>query len=137
MENNDACKSVSFDRANRAVVFMLEVTSPSLRPDYSKYSRFSAQNTDILIISMRESGQFVSGFNINMDTASVSLMLGTHSFFVQDEYYVFGGHSYGYKTKYQNKTYDVIAPTLDTFVFKFDPSSSATTDCFYTSSLTG
>lgn len=137
LANNDACKSVAFDQDNRAVVFLLETTSPSLRPDYARYSRFSKTNTDILLITMRESGAFVSGFNINMDTASVSLNLGTHAFFVQDNYYVFGGHSYGYKTKFQNKTYDVIAPTLDTFVFKFDPTASSTTDCFYSSSLSG
>lgn len=98
--NYDSCRAVSFDENRREVVFMLQTTSPSLRPDYSRYSKYSGSNSDILIITMKESGQLMSGFNINMDTASVSLNVGDHSFFIKDDYYIFGGQSYGYKTKY-------------------------------------
>jgi len=100
IKNNDACRAVSFDESRREVVFMFEATSPSLRPSYSRYSKYSGSNTDILIVTMKESGQLMGGWNINMDTASVSLYIGDHSFFVKDGQYIFGGQSYGYKTKF-------------------------------------
>jgi len=131
--NYDVCRAVSHDKTRREIAFLLEVTSPSLRPSYSKYSRFSGDNSDIMIIVMRESGAIVEGFNINMDTASISLGVGDHSFFIKDEYYIFGGQSYGFKTKAQNKTYDIIAPEYDSYVFKHNPRTSL--NCLYGDSM--
>jgi hypothetical protein len=106
----------------------LEATSPGLRPDYNKYSAYSAQNSDTVIVIMKDGGTIMNGYNINMHTASVSMKLAENSLFVLNNYYIFAGQSYGYKTKMQNVTYSTSAPTLDTFVFKYDPSDSA---CLY------
>jgi len=89
--NRDVCRAVSYDSVRNEVLYMLETTSPSLRPDYDRYSRYSKDNTDILIISMRPGGDFVSGYNLNYDTASVSMGVGGHSFFVKDDFFIFGG----------------------------------------------
>jgi len=37
--------------------------------------------------------------------------------------------SWGFKTNYQNVTYDLVTPTFDSFVFKYDPTEN--NDCFY------
>ena len=116
----DMCKQVSYDSYRKELVFLLEVTSSSLRPSYSAYSAASAANKDILIVTMKESGQFMKGININMDTSSVSMILGSNSLFVRDGNYIFGGFSYGYSTKFHNVTYDLVTPTYDSFVFKYD-----------------
>jgi len=74
-----------------------------MRPSYSDYSQYSANDADILIVVMRPGGTFVRGYNINMNTASVSLGIGTHSMFIRGQgmetEYIFGGQSFGYKTK--------------------------------------
>ena len=70
----------------------------------------------------------MKGYNINMHTASVSMKLAENSMFMLGKYYIFDGQSYGYKTKMQNVTYSTTAPTLDTFVFKYDPSDD---NCLY------
>lgn len=36
---------------------------------------------------------------------------------------------FGYKTKYQNVTYDPVVPQYDSFVFKYDPEQD--NECFY------
>jgi len=82
---------------------------------------------------MKESGSFGNAFNINMDDASVAMNIGVNSAFVKDNYYVFGGHSYGYKTLYQNKTYDIAAPFYDSYLFKYDPRNGP--DCFYSANI--
>jgi hypothetical protein len=58
------------------------------------------------------------------------MYIGENSFFVKDSYYIFGGQSYGYKTKLQNQTYNVVSPQYDTYVFKYDPKND-NLDCFY------
>jgi hypothetical protein len=98
--NRDTCRAVAYDSTRGEVVFMLETTSSVLRPDYERYSRYSASDADILMVVMRPSGAFVTAFNINMDTASVSLGVGGHSMYVLGDDYIFGGMSFGYKTKY-------------------------------------
>ena len=100
-------------------MFLLEVTSEKLRPSLSSYVG-EVSFKDILIVTMKESGQFMKGININMDTAHVSIKLGSNSLFTKDGSYIFGGFAFGHKTKYQEKTYDPITPTYDSFVFKYD-----------------
>jgi hypothetical protein len=135
-DQKDTCRAVSYDKTRGEVVFMMEVTSDSLRPSYSQYSSFSAGDADIFIAVMRSGGSFVKGYNINMNTASVSLGVGTHSFFIRGQDYIFGGQSFGYKTKVQNSTYDVSSPYLDSYVFKYFPESE-TEACFYKDEMSG
>ena len=108
---------------------LLEVVSPNLRPNLSRYSAFSAAAADILIIRMTDSGQLRQAHNINMDKADVSLGIAGNAFFIRNSQYVFGGQSWGFKTLYQNQTYDLVTPTYDSYVFKYDPSED--NDCFY------
>lgn len=79
---------------------MLEAVSSNLRPSYNSYSQWSANNSDILIMIMEDSGMLVSGYNINNQAASVSWNLGEHSVFKLNNYIVFGGYSQGFYTKY-------------------------------------
>lgn len=79
---------------------LVEATTIELRPDFLRYAEFSAKDSDVVIITMKESGSFGNAFNINMDDASVAMQIGTNSAFVIDNYYVFGGQSFGYKTLY-------------------------------------
>ena len=133
VQNRDTCRAVSYDSSRNEVVYMLETTSSELRPDYSRYSKYSAANSDALIITMSPGGRFIDGFNMNFDTASISFGIGGNSLFVQDQYYVFGGQSWGFKTKYQNQTYDIVTPTLDSYLMKYDPRDGP--DCFYSASV--
>ena len=103
--NKDACRAVNYDSERGEVVFMIETTNQDsgMRPSYNTYKDYSANDADILIVVMRPGGTFVRGYNINMNTASVSLGIGTHSFFIRgtgtNTEYIFGGQSFGYKTK--------------------------------------
>jgi hypothetical protein len=135
--NKDACRAVNHDSARGEIVFMIEATSPSLRPDYSTYSSYSGSDADMVIVVMRSGGSFVKGYNINMNTASVSLGIGTHSFYIRGDDYIFGGQSFGYKTKVQNSTYDVASPYLDSYVFKYNTQSETTGSCFYQAEFSG
>ena len=78
---------------------------------------------------MKESGQIMKGININFDTIASDIIVGGHSIFVKDGYYIFGGHTPGYKTKYQEVAYDAVTPTYDSFVFKYSPTED--NSCFY------
>jgi hypothetical protein len=127
-EQPDNCRSIAYDYQQKHVVALLEATSPNLRPDYAKYQRYSEKNSDTVLIIMKDGGAIMYGHNINMHTASVSMKLAENSMFVLGNHYVFGGMSYGYKTKMQNVTYSTTAPTLDTFLFRYNPSDAA---CLY------
>lgn len=81
---------------------MLEVTSKEFRPDYYLYEKTSGKNRDILILTMKDDGRLTQGFNINMNDASIDLYIGVNSMFTADKHYIFGGYSWGYKTRYQN-----------------------------------
>jgi hypothetical protein len=94
------CKAVTYDDRRKEVVLLLEVTSPSLRPDYNRYSSSSGDNKDLLIIRMSESGSLRQAININFEKASISFSISANSFFAQGTDYVFGGESWGFKTKY-------------------------------------
>jgi len=125
----DTCKSITYDETKKEVVLLLEVTSSTLRPDFAKYSAYSEENSDILIVRMSESGQPRFAHNINMDIAAISFGIGGHSSFVLNSQYVFGGQSFGFKTNYQYVEADATTPTLDSYVFKYDPTNN--NDCFY------
>jgi hypothetical protein len=75
----------------------------------------------------------MTGYNINMDKADIGMKIGDGSFFVLGNHYVFGGQSYGFKTIYQNVTYNVESPTTDSYLFKYDPNQNV--ECFYTGQL--
>lgn len=128
-ESQDICKAIDYDPDNREIVMLLEVTTPELRPDYYLYSRYSAANKDILIVTMNDDGRLQEAYNINMGKAGISLYIGGHSMFIKDGHYIFGGYSWGYKTRYQNSTFDVTAPDFDTYVFKYNPTERE--DCLY------
>jgi hypothetical protein len=70
---------------------------------------------------MRPDGRLLEAYNINMWDAEVDLHVGNNAMFAYENHYVFGGNSWGYKTRYQNSTYDTAAPDHDTYVFKYDP----------------
>jgi hypothetical protein len=57
------------------------------------------------------------------------MFISSNGLFVHENYFIFGGFSYAFDTRYQQTTYDAISPQFDTFVFKYDPSVSE--DCLY------
>jgi hypothetical protein len=61
----DACRAVYFDEDKNEAAFLLEVTSPDLRPDYYEYNDYSAANTDVTIVWMSSSGYLTGAHNIN------------------------------------------------------------------------
>lgn len=128
----DVCRAVAYDDTNQEVLFALEVTSRSLRPDYNDYAAYSADRTDVTIIRMKSGGKLVGAYNINFYDASISIGIGANALFTKDGEYIFGTQSWGYYTKYQNKTYNPTAVQLDTNVFRYIPGSS---ECFYQASM--
>lgn len=57
--SKDVCRAVSYDQTRNEVVYLFETTSSQLRPNYNRYSAYSAANSDALIVTMRPSGVFV------------------------------------------------------------------------------
>ena len=47
---------------------------------------------------------------------------------------MFAGQSFGYKTKFQNSTYDISAPTRDMFVWRLN--TDKVDSCFYNDAIT-
>jgi len=135
VDQRDTCRAVTYDEGRREVVFLLEVTSNLLRPNYNSVFRSSASNSDALIVTMAPGGQFLRGININYNTASISLMVGGDSMFVQDQYYYFGSYSWGFKTRLNNLTYDIVTPTYDSHLMRIDPDSNV--QCFYKDEISG
>lgn len=129
---HDVCRAVAYDDANQEILFALEATSPSLRPEYDDYAQYSAANTDVTIIRMKSGGKLAGAYNINFYDASISIGIGANALFTKDGEYIFGTQSWGYYTKYQNKTYNATAVQLDTNVFRYSPDSS---ECFYQASM--
>jgi len=81
---------------------------------------------------MKESGKVMSGYNINFYDADSSMLVGDNSMFIHENFYIFGGQSWGFNTKQQNVTYDVENPVYNSYVFKYDYSEEAYNDnCFY------
>jgi hypothetical protein len=82
---------------------------------------------------MDEGGYVLSGLNINMQKASITLGIGEQALFIHKQNLIFAGQSFGYYTKFQNSTYDTAAPTRDIYVWKLDPSNVDT--CFYSNAI--
>lgn len=129
---HDVCRAVAYDDVSQEILFALEATSPSLRPAYNDYAKYSAANTDVTIIRMKPGGKLVGAYNINFYDASISIGIGANALFTKDGEYIFGTQSWGYYTKYQNQTYNPTAVQLDTNVFRYIPGSS---ECFYQASM--
>lgn len=68
-----------------------------------------------------------------MEKADIGMKVGDGAFFVLNNKYVFGGMSYGFKTIYQNVTYDIDAPFTDSYLFNYDPNDGV--ECFYSAEL--
>jgi hypothetical protein len=124
----DVCQGITYDVDRREVVMIIETTSAVLRPDLNSYS-VSKANKDILIITMRDSGQISNAYNINMGKGKISMFISGNGLFVHENYLIFGGFSYAYDTRYQQTTYSELSPQFDTFIFKYDPTVSE--DCLY------
>jgi hypothetical protein len=129
----DVARAINYDDRRKEIVVMMEVTSPDLRPDYSKYKEYSSTSSDILIVTIKTGGQIMSGYNINMDKADIGMKIGDGALFVLGSQYVFGGQSWGFKTIYQNVTYNTESPTFDSYLFKYNPLDD--NECFYTGEL--
>jgi len=132
-DNYDTCRGIDYDQENREIVMIMEVTSPNLRPDYYLYKDYSGANRDLLIVTMKADGRLLEAYNINMFDAAIDLYVGNNAMFAHDNHYVFGGYSWGYKTVYQNSTYNVASPDFDSFVFKYDPKQRE--DCLYQAAI--
>lgn len=128
-DQRDTCRAVSYDENKDEVVFMLEVTSNTLRPNYNDVYRYSASNADVLIVTMRPGGEYLKGVNLNYNTAAISMFIGDNSMFVQDDYVYFGSYSWGFKTRLNNQTYDVVSPTSDSHLMRINPDSVGS--CFF------
>jgi hypothetical protein len=127
-DSMDVCQGITFDVDRREVVMIIETTSAVLRPDLNSYS-VSKANKDILIITMRESGQISNAYNINMGKGKISMFISGNGLFVHENFLIFGGFSFAYDTRYQQTTYSELSPQFDTFVFKYDPNVAE--DCLY------
>lgn len=64
--HRDKCKVITYDYENREIVMMMETTNADLRPNLSQY-KGSIVYTDLVIITMSESGVFQNGYNINYE----------------------------------------------------------------------
>jgi hypothetical protein len=73
---SDVARAINYDDVRKEIVVMLEVTSPGLRPDYSKYSSYSANSSDILILTIKTGGQIMSGYYINMEKSDIGMKVG-------------------------------------------------------------
>ena len=87
----DTCRGIDYDKDNREIVLIMEVTSENLRPDYYLYSQYSGTKRDLLIMTMKEDGRLLEAYNINMYDASIDLFVGNNAMFAYDNHYVFGG----------------------------------------------
>lgn len=116
---------------------MLEATSSKIRPDFRKWEAWSKSNKDITLIMMRPGGVLEAAYNINNADASISYNLGNNGLFIIDNDLVFGARTHGYKSIYQNVTYNITAPLpeqMDTHLFKYNPRGDSK-DCFYNAEM--
>lgn len=85
---------------------------------------------------MKENGNIMGGYNINFHDADIGFHVGDNSMFIHEDFYIFGGQSWGFKTKRQNVTYDITNPVYNSFVFKYDYKEEDMNDnCFYQAKL--
>lgn len=125
---SDVCRAAAYDERKEEVVFALEVTSKSLRPNLRDYSKYASSNTDVTIIRMKPGGKLVGAHNINFYTAGISIGVGSNSLFTIKDAYYFGSQSSGFKTRNQNFKSTSDGNQLDTNLFRWTPRSSG---CLY------
>ena len=86
---------------------MLEVTSPSLRPE--SYDIEVKTATDILLLKISRAGKIQDAYNINNGKMNQKIgdnfypemwYLGYNAGFYNDGYYIFGVQAFGYQTFY-------------------------------------
>jgi hypothetical protein len=53
---HDVARAINYDDMRKEMVVLMEVTSKGLRPDYSKYSTYSANSSDVLIVTIKTGG---------------------------------------------------------------------------------
>jgi len=87
------------------------------------------------MIMMRPGGVLEAAFNINNADAAISYQLANNGLFIIQNDLVFGARSYGFRTIYQNVTYNLTTDVLplndqmDTHLFKYNPRGDSK-DCF-------
>ena len=132
---HDACRGVTYDVVNDQVVYILEATSPSLRPDYRKWEQFSKNDKTITLIMMRPGGRLDASYNINNAGAAISYEIGNNAIGTIGQDLFWGARSYGFKTLYQNRTFNLdtnvvpLTDQMDSHLFKYNPRG-ASKDCF-------
>jgi hypothetical protein len=74
--NYDSCQAVSYDESMNEVVYLLQATSSTLRPDLT--SSYSAASTkrDLVMIRMTDSGNFMGAININFQRSAIDFYVG-------------------------------------------------------------
>ena len=80
---------------------MLEVTSQTLRPGWSRYSEAERLQPEIQLIFIRDSGSISGAQNINLKATTpttTALVLGDDALKVINDRYVFAGSSIGFHT---------------------------------------
>ena len=77
---------------------LLETTNENLRPSLPRYPG-AKMVTDLVILTMRDTGQMLAGYNINYNTANIYMEIGSNSGFVYGGHYIFSGYSDGFQTK--------------------------------------
>lgn len=140
VEETDVARAIAYDERRREIVVLIEVQSWGLRPNLDRYwtGAYADSPNDLLIVRMKESGKVMGGYNINFWDGDISLKIGDNSLFVYENYYIFGGQSYGFNTKQKNVTYDVDNPVFNSFVFKYDfKEEGFNENCFYQTELSG
>jgi hypothetical protein len=133
IDQRDTCRSVAYDNSNDQVVYLLEVTSSSLRPNYAAYSKYSASNIDMMIVRQNPDGAFIDATNINYEGASIDFYIGKDSLIINGGDYYFGSYSWGFHTNLQNKSYTATDAFYDAHLFKYNPSGDDT--CFHKQSM--
>jgi len=99
IDSRDTCRAAAYDESREEIVYLFEVTSSTLRPNYNQYQKASGQNSDLLIVRMSPGGTFGKAVNVNYEGAAIDFIVGGGSFFVADGVYFFGSYSYGYHTQ--------------------------------------
>jgi hypothetical protein len=90
----------------------------------------------IVVDRMKENGRVTKGYNLNFYDADIDFLVGDNSFFIHDDFYIFGGQSVGFNTRKQNVTYDIDNPVLNSYVFKYNVDEvQYNENCFYQSEI--
>jgi hypothetical protein len=127
--SSDMCRSVTYDEANNQIVFLMEVISQELRPDFESVLDYSYQNADLLVVLMEPDGKLKEAVNLNFGNAAITFGVAEHALTLRGDHLLFGGQTYGFRTRFQNMTYEPSAPYTDAHIFNLDLSLA--NGCFY------